>query len=142
MEYKKRAAPILNCALSLESEFLSQGSYSHVVWMVVTDSQYLKTFITDSYDSRHSNDTTDDMISRVIVTTHSRGAHSKLNRSPSTADVAEALIDWYLIGESDLVVTDDFAPSFGDTAVTRTVRPYYKVQGREKKCSKVVPVLK
>jgi hypothetical protein len=141
LQYGKQAAPILDCAINLEKKFLSRGSYSCVVWMVVTDSQYLKKFITDSYDSRYTNNTID-AISREIVTTHSRGAHSKLDRSPSTADVAEALIDWYLIGESDLVVTDDFAPSFGDTAAIRTVRPYYKVQGREKVCAKVVPILK
>jgi hypothetical protein len=139
IQYGNRAAPILDCALNLEKEHLSQGSYSRVVWMVVTDSQYLKKFITDSYDSRYTNVTA---ISREIVTTHSRGAHSKPDRSPSTADVAEALIDWYLIGESDLVVTDDFAPSFGDTAATRTARPYYKVQGTEKVCAKVVPIIK
>jgi cytochrome c556 len=41
-------------------------------------------------------------------------------------EVAEALIDWYLTGESDLVVTDNSAPRFGDTAATPTVWPYYK----------------
>lgn len=139
MSYRKRAEPIIHCALNLEKENLSQGSFSRIVWMVVSDSQYLKKFITESYDSRYANYTA---IPREIVTTRSRGAHSKPERGPSTADVAEALIDWYLIGESDLVVTDDFAPSFGDTAATRTARPYYKVQGKEKVCGKVVPILK
>ena len=137
--FRNRAKPIIDCALNLEKENLSQFSFSRIVWMVVTDSPYLKNSITKSYDSRYANDT---VIPREVITTHSRGAHSKPDRGPSTADVAEALIDWYLIGESDLVVTDDFAPSFGDTAATRTARPYYKVQGREKACGKVVPILK
>jgi hypothetical protein len=139
MWYRKLAEPILDCALNLEKENLSQVSFSRIVWMVVSDSQYLKKFIAESYDSRYRNNTA---IPREIITTRSRRAHSKPNRGPSTADVAEALIDWYLIGESDLVVTDDFAPSFGDTAATRTARPYYKVTGQEKVCGKVVPVLK
>ena len=138
INYRKRAESIIECALNLEKENPSRVSFSRVVWMVVTDSQYLKKFITEDY-SRYTNDTS---FSREVVTTRSRGAHTRPLSSPSTSDVAEALIDWYLIGESDLVVTDDFGPSFGDTAATRTARPYYKVKGKDIVCSKVVPILK
>jgi hypothetical protein len=37
----------------------------------------------------------------------------------------EAFIDWYLIGESDIVVSDNESPTFGGTASLRTFRPYH-----------------
>jgi len=123
---KRFAEKIIYCALGLEQEYLSNNtfSYSQVVWMVATDSQFVKEYVTKTHDSRHVNTTT---IPREIVTTSSRGVHSRAARDPSTADFAEALIDWYLIGESDLVIVDaTMAPSFGDTAALRTARPLYK----------------
>jgi hypothetical protein len=133
--YSIRAAPILECAIHLEQQRLSANhTFARVVWMVVTDSQYLKAMITESYSTSH----------REILTTRSKGRHTKTAVRPSNDAIAEAIIDWYLIGESDLVVTDDFAPSFADTATMRTVRPYYKVNwvGQPKVCKKVEPVLK
>ena len=120
MYHRNRAASILACALEQEKERLGDG-VSRVVWMVVTDSQYLRHWITESYDTTQSKSN----ITREIVTTTSRGAHTKLERGPSNADFAEAFIDWYLIGESDLVVTDQRSPSFGGTAALRTARPLY-----------------
>jgi hypothetical protein len=126
--HRQKAKKILKCALHLEKEQLSDRVYSRVVWMVVTDSQYLKLWITESYDTRYANTTTSDSttVRREIVTTQSRGVHTRSRRGPSTADFAEAMIDWYLIGESDLVVNDDSSVSFGGTATLRTARPLYK----------------
>lgn len=134
--YSTRAAPILECAIHLEQQRLStttNHTFARVVWMVVTDSQYLKAMITESYSTSQ----------REILTTRSKGRHTKTAVRPSTDAIAEAIIDWYLIGEADLVVTDDFAPSYADTATMRTVRPYYKVNwiGQPKVCKKVEPVL-
>jgi hypothetical protein len=125
---KKKAEKILKCALHLEKEQLRERSYSRVVWMILTDSQYLKQWITESYDTRYANATLSDSTTmrREVVTTRSRGAHTRSRRGPSTADFAEAMIDWYLIGESDLVVSDDNSVSFGGTATLRTARPLYK----------------
>jgi hypothetical protein len=126
-QHLKAADKILKCALHLEKEQLQERSYSRVVWMVVTDSQYLKRWLTESYDTRYANATaSDSTIGREVVTTRSRGVHTRSRRGPSTADFAEAMIDWYLIGESDLVVSDDRSVSFGGTATLRTARPLYK----------------
>lgn len=136
-KYRKQAEPIIQCALHLEEEYVAnKNDNRRVVWMVVTDSQDLKTWITQSHSSK-----TGDSRQRTILTTQSRGAHTKMRKSiPSTADFAEAFLDWYLIGESDVVVADNGGPSFGNTATFRTARPYYKVSKEEGKCSKVEPV--
>jgi len=107
------------------------------VWMVVTDSAPLRKWITETYGSdnnandKHSSpadrqkDKSRVQVPREIVTTRSRGVHTSSSRSPSTTDFAEALIDWYLLGESDLVVTSNAWYSFGSTAALRTDRPLY-----------------
>ena len=64
--------------------------------------------------------------------------HTRTQRDPSTADLAEAVIDWYLVGESDLVVTDSGSPSFGGTAALRTARPLYDARGG--KCFRATPI--
>jgi len=141
--YRKQAEPIIECALHLEKELITtkHSTGPKVVWMVVTDSQDLKTWITESYSTNNENDSSRQQ--RTILTTQSRGAHTKTrNNEPSTADFAEAFLDWYLIGESDAVVADHTAPSFGDTATFRTARPYYKVPKEGGRCSKVEPTYK
>jgi hypothetical protein len=45
-------------------------------------------------------------------------------RSQGELIQTEAFRDWYLIGESDVVVSNYMSPSFGETAATRTIRPY------------------
>ena len=64
-------------------------------------------------------------ITRRIVVTSARGAHTRLEGGGvSTADFAEAFIDWYLLGESDAVIANKLY-SFGMTAAFRTARPIY-----------------
>lgn len=137
-----KAKGIIVCALHVEQQHLAEMTYARVVWMVITDSQYLKQWITESYDSTRNNTSLAGVPRRQVVTTHSRGAHSRATRGPSTADFAEALIDWYLIGESDLVITDTNSPFFAGTPALRTTRPYYRVplKGEPATCS-AVPVL-
>jgi len=120
-----KAERIIQCAQHVQEERKRTESYSRVVWLIATDSPYLKQWIPKLYDT-HANANTVD-VPREIVTTHSRGVHTRAQRGPSTADFAEALIDWYLIGESDLVISDWNSPTFGGTASLRTARPYYKV---------------
>lgn len=111
--------------------------------MVVTDSPYLKGWIAKSYDTQqqqHTNSTSNvggASLLREVVTTRSRGAHTRTQRGPSTAEFAEAFIDWYLLGESDIVVTNGFSPSFGGTATLRTARPLYRALTTGDKCRKV-----
>ena len=109
--YHDHATNIIQCALKLEQQL----NVSRSVWMVVTDSPDLKQHISESNVSSN----------RDIVTTQSRGTHSRPSRTPSIVDIAEALIDWYLIGESDVVISDKASPTFGGTAALRTARPLY-----------------
>lgn len=141
---KERATRIADCAMRIEHERVALRAqkkdnsdlrdyppYARVVWMIATDSQYLKTWIKDEYTKDHdtivNGNITGIQLPRSILSTKSRGAHTKPGAGPSTADFAEALLDWYLLGESDVVVGDHNGPTFGDTAAFRTVRPYYKV---------------
>lgn len=125
--YRVQAQAILNCTLHQEQEYLLENvHFTKVVWLVATDSHDLKQWIVDTFNhtaiqssSRQQN------IHRHVVTTRARGVHTKSKRGPKTSDFAEAIMDWYLIGESDLVVLDNGGPSFGGTAALRTNRPVY-----------------
>ena len=116
--YQDRATNIIKCALQIER----QRNASRSVWIVVTDSPKLKQWIFDTYSSTNRNET------REIVTTPSRGVHTRPQRAPSVSDIAEALVDWYLIGESDIVISDKESPTFGGTAALRTARLLYNAE--------------
>ena len=102
-----------------------------VTWFVVTDSVYLKSHIKSSFDGKDANALVAKpmqkypgrVIPRRVIYTQSRGLHSKAKHKGGTDVFAESLIDWYLIGESDIVVTGPF--TFGLTASLRTSRPVY-----------------
>jgi hypothetical protein len=119
--YRSKAELIVQCALQLEDHMLQILNRSKVVWMVVTDSQYMKQWITEDY-TFHG-----DTWNRTILCTRTRGAHTKATIVPSTADFVEGFLDWFLIGESDIVISDHSGPSFGNTASFRTARLHYKV---------------
>ena len=111
-QYQNQSIPTIQCALRL--------SQPDTVWLLVTDSVHLKKWIPQRFPNR------------TILSTQSRGAHTKTRRTNvktnlTTQDVVEGLLDWYLIGESRQVVADTTAPSFGKTAAFRTNRPYYQV---------------
>lgn len=114
-DYRDLAKNIIDCAIKQEATYLRNGTFSKAVWMVVTDSKQLKTWIAETY----STDT------RQVLFTDSRGAHTRSDHGPSRADFAEAMIDWYLIGESDFVILDKTSVSYGGTASLRTARPVY-----------------
>jgi len=129
----------LKCALTLEQQHLKQNStvgptYSRVVWTVVTDSQDVKQWITENYSGQEvtrlspkkaagEEDKPSLTVQREVLSTKARGVHTRSIRKPSTLDFAEAVIDWFLIGESDVVIAN--GPSFGATGSLRTARPYY-----------------
>jgi len=132
--------PCLECALSVEKKYLSEGSkagvtYSRVVWMLVTDAPDLKQWICGLYSSQdasvgivadkdHHRSATE-VTPREILTTTATGVQTRTGRNPSTEDFAQAFIDWYLIGESDVVVSSSHRHSFGITASLRTARPLF-----------------
>jgi hypothetical protein len=134
--YQKRAMPIIDCALQLEAEAWQLNRPQHVVWLLITDSPSLKIWVTKTFSEEGF---------RNIMVTRAHGAHTKTAGQPSTADFAEGFLDWFLIGESsDVVVSDENAPSFGNTAAFRTARPYYKFpSGKgEGPCRRITPTLK
>jgi hypothetical protein len=116
------------CALQLEQDFLEgrKGDFpfSKIVWMLATDSVYVKKLVVDLYESKDVK-AENKSVTRTVVTTSSRGKHSRPARSPSTADFAESMIDWFLIGESDAVVVASNGYTFPTTAAMRTNLPVY-----------------
>ena len=124
----------MKCAHQLERKYLEESkssgggsnNYTGVAWLVVSDSVPLKSWINDNY---HGQKTVQGAIPREVVTTTSRGIHTRTTRDPSTVDFGEAMIDWYLMGESDMVITS--SPkiySFGSTAALRTNAPLYNAE--------------
>ena len=140
----------VKCALALEKELLSYelealGSGKgrmpkRIVWMVVSDStaakEWLKTIYGDKMVEVVSSDGTKQSIGRKVLFTGSRGAHTKPRHDPSTAEFADAFIDWYLIAESDVVITTGGLYSFGITAGLRTARPIYGAKLLNETCVK------
>ena len=130
---RRTAKSCISCALHVEQEYLlNNRAFSRVVWMVVTDSVGIKREIIEEYSSENvlveSNASNDTRIPRIVITTQARGKHTRTARKPSTTDFAEAFIDWYLIGESNVVVSDSTVrSSFETTASLRTNRPLYIV---------------
>jgi len=140
----------VKCALAVEKELLSyelealdsgKGKMpKYIVWMVVSDStaakEWLRTIYGDKVVEAVSSDGTKQSIGRKVLFTGSRGAHTKPRHDPSTADFADAFIDWYLIAESDVVITTGGLYSFGITAGLRTARPIYGAKVANETCVK------
>jgi hypothetical protein len=125
---KQKADRVFEGAKSIEDKFLTENvnaTLSRVVWMVLTDSQEVKQWAHEIFDGK----TLEGGVTRKVVTTASRGKHTRTHRNPSTADFAEGFLDWYLIGESDVVVSFG-GESYGSTGALRTARPFYKEGSR------------
>lgn len=141
----------LPCLQQVEKEYLANDSphppFSRVVWLVVSDSPVLKRVMTKDYTTTSihhgaSSSTPDSNMNkkkkyrREILTTTARGVHTRAARSPSTTDFAQAMIDWYLIGESHVVLSNKARiHSFGSTGALRTNRPLYDAGS----CTKLTP---
>uniref|UniRef100_A0A7S4JS04 Uncharacterized protein n=1 Tax=Odontella aurita TaxID=265563 RepID=A0A7S4JS04_9STRA len=66
------------------------------------------------------------VIRREVYATSTRGKHTRnAKKNPSDEDFAEAALDWYLLGETDLIVGGGTRFTFDKTAALRTSRPYY-----------------
>lgn len=140
--YRAQAQHILKCTIHQEEQYLMKNLYfTKVVWLVVTDSHDLKQWIVNTYNNTATNapkSSPRQQIHRQVVTTQAHGVHTRSRRGPKTSDFAEAMIDWYLIGESDFVVLDNVGQSFGGTAALRTNRPVYHASSGEA-CVKTTP---
>lgn len=107
---------------------------SRVVWMIVTDSAASGRALAAEHGSAPH---------RTVLTTGARGAHSRPTREPDTTDFAQAVVDWYALGESDAVVTSGkggshLGYSFPFMGALRTVRPLYDAS--DGKCTRRVMV--
>jgi hypothetical protein len=114
----------MECVKQVENNFLLQEGatkYERVIWLLISDSVPLKNATMAKYQGQESSTG----IPRDIVTTSSRGMHTRGARNPSTADFAEGILDWYLMGETDAVIATAAAYSFGTTAAIRTMTPIY-----------------
>ena len=67
-------------------------------------------------------------LKREIIHTTAKGMHTRPKRGPNTIDFASAFLDFYLIGESDVVINTGGIFSFGVMASLRTARPMFTVQ--------------
>lgn len=142
----------VDCALALEKEALAlEPIPKRIVWMVVSDSNAVKNHINTNYGNgthvragpgtqktsgdgdgrKHGQEKS---IERHVLFTNSKGRHTKPRKNPNTADFADAALDWFLIGESDFVVSTAGLYSFGLTGGIRTARPIYGAKATNKSC--------
>eukprot|EP00550_Attheya_septentrionalis_P001163 CAMPEP_0198282916 /NCGR_PEP_ID=MMETSP1449-20131203/2627_1 /TAXON_ID=420275 /ORGANISM="Attheya septentrionalis, Strain CCMP2084" /LENGTH=468 /DNA_ID=CAMNT_0043979335 /DNA_START=151 /DNA_END=1554 /DNA_ORIENTATION=- len=121
----------IDCVQQIETKLLQEANttannnknaYQRVIWLLISDSVPLKTGAIANYQGQEA---AHGGIPRSILTTTSRGIHTRGARNPSTADFAEGVLDWYLMGESDAVITINLSHSFGTTAAIRTATPLY-----------------
>ena len=150
------ATEILDCARKQEALYVQllggeesgasrqpQRRINKIVWMLVTDSHYLKEYVSTEYDGmdvvmpdRGRDDATDGPITstpRVVLTTSSTGAHTRPKGAGSshesdgsidaqrTEAFVSAVIDWFLLGETD--VSYDTFPSGAHTRRLDTHAP-------------------
>ena len=125
----------IHCALQLEQQLWQaqqQGRFQHVqkvVWMVISDSAaQLEDWIMREYNNGTN---------RTVLFSQSQGRHSRPQRNPSTNDVAEGLLDWYLLGETNAVIMNSAWYSFGFTASLRTSRVVYEAGRFPGQCARV-----
>eukprot|EP00978_Attheya_sp_CCMP212_P015858 scaffold40990_cov56-Attheya_sp.AAC.2 len=124
----------MECVKQIEHNFLLQEGttkYERVIWLLISDSVPLKNTTMTEYQGQESSTG----IPRDVITTSSRGMHTRGARNPSTADFAEGVLDWYLMGETDAVITTAAAYSFGTTAALRTMTPIYDCNTRSPNAS-------
>ena len=127
----------VNCALDVKRNFISGNmsnifEFDRIVWLVTSDSVAVKSWAIEHYDSVQKRKSK--ILPREVLVTGARGIHTRKRRDVSTVDFAEAFIDWYLIGESDVVVTSSSWYSFGLTASQRTARMVYEA----KACARIL----
>ena len=131
-ERKDEAAskPVVDCVLRMEQELLSKIDFTKVAWFIATDSPDLGRSIVATYDNADvsvaASGSENAVFHRRVYTTASKGLHSKAQLGPKTDAFSEAIIDWYLLGESNVVVTFGSGYTFAHSAALRTARPIYQ----------------
>mmetsp|Transcript_29671 Transcript_29671/g.65738 ORF Transcript_29671/g.65738 Transcript_29671/m.65738 type:complete len:470 (-) Transcript_29671:1147-2556(-) len=130
----------LRCAERIEEDWLSRPAHRNTtkrtVWMVTSDSPHLVGKVVEQYSGRtvasamnsNSTNSSPNTVKRTVLTTGARGIQTRTARSPATDEFVEALADWWLLGESDVIVSHSLY-SFAHTAGMRTARPIYRATG-------------
>ena len=131
-------AATVRCALHLERRW--GAGFDKIVWFVASDDVSVRRTLSEEFDQSAASGT------RRVVTTHSRGRHtapamyhgraasrqqrnySRKQLNQQTRAVAEATVDWWLLGEADLAVVGTFnrasPDTFVRTALARTSRAH------------------
>ena len=118
---------LLQCAAEQEKQKLlddAKNKYNSVVWLVITDSAEAASSVVAQYSGKMESVIDRKKVSRRVISTQSQGIQTRPARNPSTGDFADAALDWWLIGEADMLITHG-AMSFGTTAALRTAIPFY-----------------
>jgi len=118
---------LLRCAAEQEKQLLLDdvyGKYKSAVWLVITDSADTASSVVEQYHGKMESVRNRRKVPRRVISTQSQGIQTRPARNPSTGDFADAALDWWLIGEADIVVTHGVM-SFGTTAALRTALPLY-----------------
>jgi len=144
-KYNSTVESFAKMAHCLEEQYLTGLAeagvdITRVYWIALSDSPEAKKTVIEGYSGKDANERIPEesrkyksrVIPREVLATGARGIHVRAERNPSTLEFAEAFLDWYLIGESDAVITDQTS-SFGPTGAMRTNRPIY----RGPKCEKL-----
>ena len=120
------------CTTAIEEEILAMKgrSYDRVVWLVVSDSLVVKEYMSDTYGGKQIKTPTKSL-QREIIHTTTNGMHTRPKRGPNTLDFASAFLDFYLLGEADVVINTGGIYSFGVMASLRTARPLFTVQNNQ-----------
>jgi hypothetical protein len=120
----------ITCAKTVEKKFID-GSFAldrrftGIVWNVISDSSFVRKDVASKFDGQDVVSSEGRTFTRRVISTSSRGAHTKMQANPTVDDFAEGFLDWYLIGESDAVVSHK-GWSYGMTGAMRTARPVFR----------------
>ena len=106
-------------------------SYGRVVWLVVSDSLAIKEYMSDTYGGKQIKTPTKTLQREIIHTTAKGFVHTRPKRGPNTPDFASAFLDFYLLGEADVVINTGGIYSFGVMASLRTARPLFTIQNNQ-----------
>jgi len=119
---------VVKCALQAEEELLLSSppnKYERIVWTVLGDDPDVIGAISSRWNKTMGGEENSQggiithRLPRRILGTSSAGTHVRPRRRPTTGDFAEAMMDWFLLGESDAMATVTRQFSFGETALLR-----------------------
>ena len=85
---------LINCAKNLEEKKLIAGVYSDIVWLVISGDANVAHKVADDHSVPIDYNGQQKQTRRKVITTNAQGVQSRPARNPSTAEFADALLDW------------------------------------------------